>query len=908
MAIAFPHRPLPIPPAARPHDLPTHDPTPAPTDAPFTGAMTLPIESSAATLVTPRQGRAVAISAIVVLIMILLDLERIAIGVVGAAMVMYAINLGWRFVLLGIMGRSQPLHADDATLDEIRSREDLPIVSVMVPIKREGQDILKRLAYHLQQLDYPQDRLDVMILLDSDETQTIANAEAVMPPAFRILVVPAVLPRTKPRVLNVALRQARGTYVVVWDVEDAPHPQQVIQAVAAYDRLRETEPDVICLQARLAFDSDLVAKPNLLTRWQTAAYNLQFGLFLPALDRMRLPVPLGGTSNFFRVDALRDLGGWDAWNVTEDLDLGIRIARHGYRVRMLDSTTWEEPNPVLWNSIRQWSRWKKGAMQTWLVHMRHPIALFRDLGPEGFLSFQLTVGVQTLALLLNPISLLLTLVYVAFQPAWIHTLFPIWVLYLGNLSFFGGTIFFVFATATASLHMRRRLRPGRDAGRRPLAPAQRRGVSGPLADPSRAGPSLGSDRPWPRPGPARWHRHEDIGRNAHPNRRPPRPDCVIDGPFVPRPTHQDTAMPLPDPLQPTTTTTTTACRSRLARAFIIGLILVTGFSSQGLSTVTAQQETPMLGMNVLYYGYDASQTDLITGLLDNLEAMHVNTIILNVPIFIDSLDGNQIEAVYDGSDQHIYGDTPHPAEMQAFIKPARARGFTVWVRPLLDEASLIAEDPNTWRGQLEPSDPSLFFANYTQTLKDLLVGSTGASWFVIGTEFGSLQEAEYDQYWSSLIDAICRYPSGQGHAPDVRHRLGHGGASPVHTLDGCARRHRPRRLLPALRARQRFQHPGRLRCLVAVDKRAPGLPGSLPRHAVLPERNRDRIAGSRHERVPDALAMAGRGHARRHAYPVNLHRRLVRVLAQPGRGGWQPHGRRGRVVVHLGERDREPRG
>ena len=419
------------------------------------GAKTLPHESSAAVLVTRRQARAMAITAVALGVLMALDLGKIALIVVAAAMVMYAVNLVWRFVLLGVMGRSKPLHADDVTLDTIRARgAEAPIVSVMVPIKREGQDILRRLAYHLQQLDYPQDRLDVMILLDSDETETIANARAVMPDGFRIVVIPAMAPRTKPRVLNVALQQARGAYVVVWDVEDAPHPQQVIQAVAAFDRLRETEPDVICLQARLAFDSDLVAKPNLLTRWQTAAYNLQFGLFLPALDRLRLPVPLGGTSNFFRVDALKELGGWDAWNVTEDLDLGIRIARRGFRVRMLDSTTWEEPNPVLWNSIRQWSRWKKGAMQTWLVHMRRPVSLFRDLGPGGFLSFQLTVGVQTLALLLNPISLLLTLIYVAFQPAWIHALFPVWVLYLGNLSFIGGTLFFMFATATASLHMK----------------------------------------------------------------------------------------------------------------------------------------------------------------------------------------------------------------------------------------------------------------------------------------------------------------------------------------------------------------------------------------------------------------------------------------------------------------------
>lgn len=202
-------------------------------------------------------------------------------------------------------------------------------------------------------------------------------------------------------------------------------------------------------------------------------------------------------------------------------------------------------------------------------------------------------------------------------------------------------------------------------------------------------------------------------------------------------------------------------RPHLARILAIALTLVTALSGLGASAVGAQGEPPMRGMNVLFYGYDASEPKLIDGLLDNLAQMHVNTIILDVPIFIDSLYGNQIEAVYDGSDQHIYGDTPHSAEMQAFIKPALARGFTIWVRPLLDEQSLFAEDPNTWRGRLQPSDPALFFANYTRTLKDLSDGAAGASWFVIGTELASLQAPQYDDAWSALIDEMRTWPTTQ---------------------------------------------------------------------------------------------------------------------------------------------------
>ncbi len=114
-------------------------------------------------------------------------------------------------------------------------------------------------------------------------------------------------------------------------------------------------------------------------------------------------MPLGGTSNHFRIAALRAIHGWDPFNVTEDADIGIRLARRGYRVRTFDSTTFEEAPNDLANWLRQRSRWQKGYMQTWLVHMRHPLVLLRSEGPLGFLGFQLFIGGTFVSAFLSPI-------------------------------------------------------------------------------------------------------------------------------------------------------------------------------------------------------------------------------------------------------------------------------------------------------------------------------------------------------------------------------------------------------------------------------------------------------------------------------------------------------------------------
>jgi cellulose synthase/poly-beta-1,6-N-acetylglucosamine synthase-like glycosyltransferase len=217
-------------------------------------------------------------------------------------------------------------------------------------------------------------------------------------PRFTLITVPKAPPYTKPKALNYALPFVRGQHVVVYDAEDIPAPDQLRLAASRF----AAEPGIDCLQAELVLDN---AAENWLTALFAGEYAGQFGLMLPALARWRLPIPLGGTSNHFRTDGLRDLGGWDAFNVTEDADLGLRMARLRYRVATFDSQTREEAPIALSEWMRQRTRWMKGWMQTFIVHNRNPRQFFRDAGWRGGLAFEIYVGSLILSAPLHTIFL-----------------------------------------------------------------------------------------------------------------------------------------------------------------------------------------------------------------------------------------------------------------------------------------------------------------------------------------------------------------------------------------------------------------------------------------------------------------------------------------------------------------------
>ena len=273
----------------------------------------------------------------------------------------------------------------------------LPVYSILVPLVDEA-DVLPRLVQSLVALDYPAAKLDIMLILEESDAATRAAVEACdLPGNIRTVIVPPGGPRTKPKALNYALNLARGDYVVVYDAEDRPEPRQLRDALAQFCG---HGPDLACVQARLNTYNPSVC---FLTRQFTLEYSVLFDAVLPALERLRLPLPLGGTSNHFRIEALRSAGAWDPYNVTEDADLGIRLARLGLRTATIASTTWEEAPSNLGNWRRQRTRWLKGWMQTYLVHMRQPGRLWAELGMRSFIGLQVLMGSILISVLAHPL-------------------------------------------------------------------------------------------------------------------------------------------------------------------------------------------------------------------------------------------------------------------------------------------------------------------------------------------------------------------------------------------------------------------------------------------------------------------------------------------------------------------------
>lgn len=273
----------------------------------------------------------------------------------------------------------------------------LPVISVMVPMFRES-DIAPRLVGRLSGLTYPRELMDILLVVEeSDSLTREALATAELPRWMRVIVVPDGPLRTKPRALNYALNFCRGSIIGVWDAEDWPEPEQLHKVARAFDR---APPEVVCLQGILDFYNP---RTNWLARCFTIEYASWFRVILNGMARLRLFVPLGGTTLFFRRGPLAEIGAWDAWNVTEDADLGMRLMRRGWRTEMLDTVTHEEACCRARAWVKQRSRWHKGYFMTWATHMREPRQLWRDIGTRAFLSFQLQMGGTVVAFLIAPV-------------------------------------------------------------------------------------------------------------------------------------------------------------------------------------------------------------------------------------------------------------------------------------------------------------------------------------------------------------------------------------------------------------------------------------------------------------------------------------------------------------------------
>jgi glycosyltransferase XagB len=289
------------------------------------------------------------------------------------------------------------IHAD-STL-KIRSKKlndmELPVYSVLVPVFKET-GVLNQLIAALTKIRYPTSKLDIKIIVEEkDVAMRVALQHKELAEHIEIILVPEGKPQTKPRALNYAMQFARGSLLTIFDAEDIPDRDQLQVAAAQFANAPEK---LACLQAELTFYNP---SENWLARQFTIEYAMLFKLALPSLAKEKLPLLLGGTSNHFRTTVLRAIGGWDPFNVTEDADLGMRLVQSGYITSVLDSTTYEEANVRFWNWVHQRSRWLKGFLQTWFVHMRHPRQLLQSTGHAGFWIFQAnTIGIFVTALFL----------------------------------------------------------------------------------------------------------------------------------------------------------------------------------------------------------------------------------------------------------------------------------------------------------------------------------------------------------------------------------------------------------------------------------------------------------------------------------------------------------------------------
>ncbi|MFZ2030715.1 MAG: glycosyltransferase [Vitreimonas sp.] len=294
-----------------------------------------------------------------------------------AALIVFTAAIAWRLVAASIL---------TPVLSRLAEPARWPTYTILCPLYREAP-VVPELVAALKRLDYPSEALDVKLLVEEDDIDTRAVALAAsQAPHIEVVIIPPSKPRTKPKALNAGLALARGDYVAVYDAEDRPHPQQLRAALAAFE---DSGGKLACVQAPLVIDN---ADAPWIARQFAAEYAIQFNEILPLLARLELPLPLGGSSNHFRADVLRAAGGWDPNNVTEDADLGYRLARDGYRSDMIGPPTWEEA-PIDFRAWRrQRVRWIKGHMQTWLVLMRDPLRTAREMGLGAFASMQLMLG------------------------------------------------------------------------------------------------------------------------------------------------------------------------------------------------------------------------------------------------------------------------------------------------------------------------------------------------------------------------------------------------------------------------------------------------------------------------------------------------------------------------------------
>jgi cellulose synthase/poly-beta-1,6-N-acetylglucosamine synthase-like glycosyltransferase len=372
---------------------------------------------------------------------LLLNWHKTLMFLVAGLTILYFGDLIFNLILiLKSFIHSPEILIDQKEIDNLKDHQ-LPLYTIFCPLYKEWE-VLPQFVTAISRLNYPKDKLQVLLLLEENDQKTIEVAQSCrLPKYFEIIVVPHSLPKTKPKALNYGLLFAKGEYAVIYDAEDIPEKDQLKKAYLAFSRV---DKKTICIQAKLNYYNP---HQNLLTRLFAAEYSLWFDLILVGLQSIHAPIPLGGTSNHFRLESLHQLKGWDPFNVTEDCDLGIRLAKKGYHTAMMDSTTLEEANSKPLNWLRQRSRWIKGYIQTYFVHMRCPRDFLLNRQSPDRLTFQLIVGGKILSIFINPIMWLTTLSYFLLRATvgkTIESFYPAPIMYLSVFCLAVGNFLYLY--------------------------------------------------------------------------------------------------------------------------------------------------------------------------------------------------------------------------------------------------------------------------------------------------------------------------------------------------------------------------------------------------------------------------------------------------------------------------------
>ena len=401
----------------------------------------LDLENTAFHRLNTTQSISILLGAVILIIGLILNWHLTLIIATAALTTLYFTDLLFNLYLIASsFSKPKELKISKFKIAKLKNK-DWPIYTVFCPLYKEWQ-VLPQFIRSMSNIDYPKDKLQIMLLLEEDDQETIQKIQNMsLPPYFQIIIVPDSKPKTKPKACNYGLKYAIGKYIVIYDAEDSPDPLQLKKAVIAFEKAGKK---TICIQARLNFYNP---NQNILTRIFTAEYSLWFDLILSGLHSSQSLIPLGGTSNHFRTYDLQTLRGWDSFNVTEDADLGVRLVKEGYKTAIIDSITLEEANSDLGNWFKQRSRWIKGYMQTYLVHSRSLNDFKGKKGIKDFITFQLVIGGKIFSLLINPLMWCITLIYFLFRSkigVLIESFFPSPVLYMGVMSFIFGNFLYAY--------------------------------------------------------------------------------------------------------------------------------------------------------------------------------------------------------------------------------------------------------------------------------------------------------------------------------------------------------------------------------------------------------------------------------------------------------------------------------